>query len=35
MTMADLTAVLEKTPRNITKQMIDGYEKWSRQFKKV
>ncbi|PNP76334.1 hypothetical protein FNYG_10393 [Fusarium nygamai] len=35
MTMADLTAVLEKTPRNITKQMIDGYEKWSRQFKKI
>ncbi|CVK88893.1 hypothetical protein FPRO06_03750 [Fusarium proliferatum] len=35
MTMADLTAILEKTPRNITKQMIDGYEKWSRQFKKV
>ncbi|SCV56114.1 related to AAA family ATPase [Fusarium fujikuroi] len=35
MTMADLTVILEKTPRNITKQMIDGYEKWSRQFKKV
>ncbi|KAF4335967.1 AAA family ATPase [Fusarium beomiforme] len=35
MTMTDLTAVLEKTPRNITKQMIDGYDKWSKQFKKV
>ncbi|KAM5348026.1 hypothetical protein ACJ41O_007850 [Fusarium nematophilum] len=34
LSMADLTAVLEQTPRNITKQMIDGYEKWSRQFKK-
>ncbi|KAF5978216.1 AAA family ATPase [Fusarium bulbicola] len=35
MTMADLTTILEKTPRNITKPMIDGYEKWSKQFKKV
>ncbi|KAF4464939.1 aaa family atpase [Fusarium albosuccineum] len=35
LSMADVTAVLEKTPRNITKHMIDGYEKWSKQFKKV
>ncbi|KAM0432801.1 hypothetical protein ACHAPT_004503 [Fusarium lateritium] len=33
--MSDLVTVLERTPRNITKQMIDGYEMWSRQFKKV
>lgn len=33
--MADLVSALELTPRNITKQMIEGYEKWSRQFKKV
>jgi AAA family ATPase len=35
LTMTDLVNVLERTPRNITKQMIDGYEKWSKQFKKV
>ena len=33
LSMADLTSVLERTPRNITKQMIDGYDKWSKQFK--
>ncbi|KAF4457153.1 hypothetical protein F53441_841 [Fusarium austroafricanum] len=33
--MSDLAAVLERTPRNITKQMIDGYEKWLKQFKKA
>ncbi|KAF5024716.1 hypothetical protein F66182_3200 [Fusarium sp. NRRL 66182] len=33
--MDDLTTVLERTPRNITKQMIDGYDKWSKQFKKI
>ncbi|KAJ4149411.1 AAA+-type ATPase [Fusarium falciforme] len=33
--MSDLVTVLERTPRNITKQMIDGYEMWSKQFKKV
>ncbi|KAG8669796.1 AAA+-type ATPase [Fusarium poae] len=32
--MADLTTVLEKTPRNITQQMIDGYEKWHRLHKR-
>lgn len=33
--MADLVRAIEVTPRNITKSMIEGYEKWSRQFKKV
>ncbi|KAM0301862.1 hypothetical protein ACHAPM_005014 [Fusarium culmorum] len=32
--MADLTIVLERTPRNITKQMIDGYEKWHKLHKR-
>ncbi|CEI69748.1 hypothetical protein FVEN_g7376 [Fusarium venenatum] len=32
--MADLTVVLERTPRNITQQMIDGYEKWHRLHKR-
>ncbi|CAG7564111.1 unnamed protein product [Fusarium equiseti] len=35
LSMSDLTTVLKRTPRNITQQMIDGYEKWSKQFKKV
>ena len=35
LSMSDLTTVLQRTPRNITQQMIDGYEKWSKQFKKV
>ncbi|KAI5463795.1 P-loop containing nucleoside triphosphate hydrolase protein [Mariannaea sp. PMI_226] len=34
-TMADLEIALERMPRNITKQMIDGYEKWSKQFRKI
>ncbi|KAH7160929.1 P-loop containing nucleoside triphosphate hydrolase protein [Dactylonectria macrodidyma] len=33
--MADLEGALERMPRNITKQMIDGYEKWSKQFRKL
>ncbi|KAL2691623.1 hypothetical protein Neosp_002012 [[Neocosmospora] mangrovei] len=35
LSMSDLVTVLERTPRNITKFMIDGYETWSKQFKKV
>ncbi|KAK0763824.1 hypothetical protein N5P37_003211 [Trichoderma harzianum] len=34
-TMADLVAAVEKTPRNITAMMISGYEMWSRQFKRL
>lgn len=34
LTMADLTTVLERTPCNITKEMVDGYEKWSKKFGK-
>lgn len=33
--LADLERALEETPRNITRQMIEGYEKWHKQFKKV
>lgn len=33
--MADLVGALDRTPRNITRGMIEGYEKWSRQFKKA
>lgn len=33
--MADLVAAMERTPRNITSQMLFGYEAWSRQFRKV
>lgn len=33
--MADLVAAVEKTPRNITAMMISGYEIWSRQFKRL
>ncbi|CAG9936941.1 unnamed protein product [Clonostachys rosea f. rosea IK726] len=33
--MADLVAALERTPRNITREMIETYEEWSRQFKKT
>ncbi|KAL7788720.1 P-loop containing nucleoside triphosphate hydrolase protein [Trichoderma ceciliae] len=33
--MADLVAAVEKTPRNITAMMISGYEMWSRQFKRL
>ncbi|RDA85404.1 hypothetical protein CP532_1943 [Ophiocordyceps camponoti-leonardi (nom. inval.)] len=33
--MADLLAALEKTPRNITRDMIDGYDEWRRQFTKA
>lgn len=33
--MADLEGALERMPRNITKHMIDGYEKWSKQFRKL
>ncbi|RGP59259.1 aaa family atpase [Fusarium longipes] len=35
LSMIDLTTMLERTPRNITKKMLDDYEKWSEQFKKV
>ncbi|KAF5625236.1 AAA family ATPase [Fusarium sp. NRRL 52700] len=31
--MGDLKAALEQTPRGITKQQIDGFEKWAEQFK--
>lgn len=31
-TMADLVVALSKTEKNITQEMIDGYEKWARQF---
>lgn len=34
-TMADLEDALAGMPRNITKQMIDGYEKWSKQFSQI
>ncbi|KAL6691835.1 P-loop containing nucleoside triphosphate hydrolase protein [Trichoderma pleuroticola] len=34
-TMADLVAAVEKTPRNITAMMISSYEMWSRQFKRL
>ena len=33
--MDDLVKAIETTPRNITRSMIEGYEKWLRQFKKV
>ncbi|KPM44350.1 hypothetical protein AK830_g2204 [Neonectria ditissima] len=33
--MADLEGALDRMPRNITKQMIEGYEKWSKQFRKL
>lgn len=33
--MADLVAALHKTPRNVTRDMIDGYETWRRQFIRV
>lgn len=33
--MEDLVAAVEKTPRNITSDMIDGYEEWRGQFKKL
>ncbi|PFH57236.1 hypothetical protein XA68_15323 [Ophiocordyceps unilateralis] len=33
--MADLVAALAKTPRNITPDMIHGYEEWRRQFTKA
>ncbi|KEY74268.1 hypothetical protein S7711_00426 [Stachybotrys chartarum IBT 7711] len=33
--MADLTAALERAPRNITGAMILGYEMWSKQFRKT
>ncbi|RDA95078.1 hypothetical protein CP533_2131 [Ophiocordyceps camponoti-saundersi (nom. inval.)] len=33
--MADLLAALKKTPRNITRDMIDGYDEWRRQFTKA
>ncbi|TWU72723.1 AAA+-type ATPase [Metarhizium rileyi] len=32
--MGDLVAAMERTPRNITSFMINGYENWSRQFKR-
>ncbi|KJZ79217.1 hypothetical protein HIM_01368 [Hirsutella minnesotensis 3608] len=34
-TMADLVAAMERTPRNITQDMMDGYEAWRRQFRKI
>ncbi|KAH6895791.1 P-loop containing nucleoside triphosphate hydrolase protein [Thelonectria olida] len=34
-TMADLVGALEGMPKNITKQMIAGYEKWSKQFSQI
>ena len=33
--MEDLVTALEKTPRNITSDMIEGYEEWRGQFKKI
>lgn len=33
--MADLLTAIEHTPRNITMQMLMGYENWARQFKKL
>ncbi|POR31451.1 ATPase family protein [Tolypocladium paradoxum] len=33
--MEDLVAAVEKTPRNITSDMIAGYEEWRGQFKKL
>lgn len=33
--MADLAGALERTPRNITKLMTDGYERWSKQFRRT
>ena len=33
-TMADLLSAMDRTPRNITMEMIHGYEEWSRQFKR-
>lgn len=32
--MDDLVAAMERTPRNITSFMINGYESWSRQFRR-
>lgn len=32
--MEDLTAAMDRTPRNITKLMTDSYESWSRQFRR-
>lgn len=34
-TMEDMAAAMEKTQRNITKAMVEGYEKWLKQFKKT
>ena len=31
--MEDLEAALLREPIRITQQMIDGYERWSRQFR--
>ena len=31
----DLVAAIERQPRNITRQMIEGYERWSEQFKRT
>ncbi|GJN69600.1 AAA+-type ATPase [Purpureocillium lilacinum] len=33
--MADLVAAIDRTPRNITAEMVDGYEDWRRQFKRL
>ncbi|CAM1511614.1 Fc.00g091270.m01.CDS01 [Cosmosporella sp. VM-42] len=33
--MEDLTEAIQMTPRNITKSMIESYEKWAKQFKKI
>ncbi|GAO15681.1 hypothetical protein UVI_02019040 [Ustilaginoidea virens] len=32
--MADLLAAMDRTPRNITQSMIDGYDAWSKQFRR-
>ncbi|KAG5981496.1 hypothetical protein E4U55_002873 [Claviceps digitariae] len=32
--MADLVAAMDRTPRNITAFMINGYEAWSKQFRR-
>ncbi|GAB0137713.1 hypothetical protein EsDP_00005969 [Epichloe bromicola] len=34
-TMADLVAAMDMTPRKITSSMIDGYEAWSKQFRRA
>ncbi|KAJ6447110.1 ATPase [Purpureocillium lavendulum] len=33
--MADLVDAIDRTPRNITAEMVEGYEDWRRQFKRL